>query len=142
MAMFSPAAAAKKAGVSRSLISRALKEGSLKGIRKNNQHWSILDTDLDEWMERTTLRAETEKLAPEKAVPQTGTRDPDDAAKIEELTRELSKKSEELADVKARLEVTKESLVETKNDRDAWKEQAQQLASNNRSGFFRRLFGG
>jgi excisionase family DNA binding protein len=48
--MNTPAQAAKIAGVSRSTVSRALKEGELRGIRDNRQRWKISDENLQEWL--------------------------------------------------------------------------------------------
>lgn len=62
---YSPAAAAKKAGVSRSLISRALSDGELLGQKKNNGHWIISSDALEAWMQTKTVRTKSEK--PEKA---------------------------------------------------------------------------
>jgi arginine repressor len=44
-----PAQAATKVGVSRSTISRALKNMELIGTRGNNNRWAIAETDLDKW---------------------------------------------------------------------------------------------
>lgn len=44
-----PAQAAKRAGVSRSTISRALKNMDLLGVRGNNNRWTIAEEDLEKW---------------------------------------------------------------------------------------------
>lgn len=49
--MHSPAQAAKIAGVSRSKVSRALKDGELRGTRNNSNHWKISDEALQEWID-------------------------------------------------------------------------------------------
>lgn len=55
--MHSPAQAAKIAGVSRSKVSRALKEGELRGIRNNSNHWKISDENLREWIDNVQHNA-------------------------------------------------------------------------------------
>ena len=57
----SPAAAARRSGISRSGISRALTNGDLKGVRKVSGHWSIDESDLDEWLATTTQRARADE---------------------------------------------------------------------------------
>lgn len=152
----SPAAAARHSGVSRSLISRALKSGELAGIKKNNGHWSIQEADLEQWMERTTIRAESEK--PDPAPEQPVTRHADDIARIEELENRLKESDEkrqaaevEAAQATGRLQAVEEHLSSVKSDRDAWKEQAETLAKaaaerdaspKPRPGIISRLFPG
>lgn len=119
---FSPSAAAKKAGVSRSVISRSLKIGDLRGIRKNNGHWSIPDDELDDWMSRTTTRAQV------KTDPVTR-HEGDIPAQVE------------LATVKARLELLEASVDDLKSDRDAWRKQAETLAASQSKSIISRIFG-
>ena len=57
----SPAAAARRSGISRSGISRALTSGDLKGVRKSSGHWSIAESDLDAWAETMTQRARADE---------------------------------------------------------------------------------
>ncbi len=117
----SPAAAAKKVGVSRSLISRALKDGELRGTRKNNGHWSIDQKDLEEWMGSVTMRAPAEQ-------------DPTPDAPADDLAK--------IAGLEVEVREVRAQLAEAKSDRDAWREQAQKLASESRpAGLFARLFG-
>ena len=49
--------AAKRAGVSRPTVSRALKFGDLPGNRDNLGRWSILPADVDAWAEKTRTRS-------------------------------------------------------------------------------------
>lgn len=140
----SPAAAAKRAGVSRSVVSRALKDGKLRGVRKNNGHWSIPEDALDEWLSSVTTRAPAEPK-PALEAPE---HHPDDLARIEQLEAELKAAieagqgtREELAAMKATIEEVRKSLDDLRNDRDAWRDQAQRLASEARPvGIFARLF--
>ena len=60
----SPAKAASIAGVSRTMISRALTSGDLVGVKKNSGHWAIEHSDLLDWMERTITRAESKPATP------------------------------------------------------------------------------
>jgi len=159
-----PSAAAKRAGVSRSLISRATKSGELKATKRNNGHLSIEEADLDEWMNRRVQRDKKPKS--EQAMPDYVTSH--DQNKIDTLTAELSAVREELskalqdlaraegvaaatddriADLSARIDdLTKQAEAVT-DDRDSWKEQAQKLtdqlaeASKPRPGILSRLFG-
>lgn len=136
----SPAAAAKRAGVSRSVISRALKEGSLVGVRKNNGHWSIQEADLEAWLEKQTARL-TDARPPD-------THEFTESLKVRELTDQLTAKTVELAEVKARLDIIEASVADIRQERDAWKSQAETLAAATRDvshtqarpGLLRRLF--
>ena len=95
--MHSPAQAAKIAGASRSKVSRALKDGKLRGQRNNSGHWLIAEDDLREWLGDPlhTVLAQAE---------------PKSNAQIARLETEVS--------------MLRERLVEIQADRDAWKHQA------------------
>lgn len=132
----SPAAAAKIAGVSRSLISREIKCGALPATLKNNGHHAVERADLDAWMSRRTERAEAPEppTSPEPA--------PDHAAKIDALTSELIAAKEALARLEGRAEADAARIADLSKDRDAWKSQAESLASNLRPvSLWTRLFG-
>lgn len=135
----SPAAAAKIAGVSRSLISREIKSGAIPATLKNNGHHSISDADLRDWMDRRTERAP----APEPTTTEPVTRL--DTDRIEVLTRELAETRTTLARLEGQAEATAARVADLVSDRDAWRAQAERL-SEARSvvpvGFFGRLFGG
>lgn len=133
----SPAAAAKIAGVSRSLISREIKAGNLHATTKNNGHKSIKETDLDDWIDRRTERAQIE---PEKAaVPVKADADSD---KIKVLEAELASTMQALARLEGQAEATTARLSDLAADRDAWRQQAERLASEPRPiGIVARLFG-
>ena len=60
----SPAKAANIAGVSRTVVSRALTSGELIGVKKNSGHWAIENSDILDWMERTITRAERKPATP------------------------------------------------------------------------------
>lgn len=99
-----PAQAAKKAGVSRSTISRALKSLELIGIRGNNNRWTIAEEDLQNWSmhnvqnsflgQSATTNGELQKLRSEVSV---------QAVKIEMLETQVD---------------------DLKSDRDEWRAQA------------------
>lgn len=139
----SPAAAAKIAGVSRSLISRSIKSGELRATRRNNGHQSIQRDDLEDWMSRRTERAttppeppQTEPVAASEAV----TRHADDVAMIDKLTVELAQVRERLAGVEGEARATAARIEDLGRDRDAWRAQAERLASEPRPvGFLARL---
>lgn len=122
----SPAAAAKIAGVSRSLISRAIKAGDLKATLRNNGHQSINRHDLDDWMSRRTERASHPESAPEAA--QTVTHHPDDVARIAELETSLADVREKLSRMEGEAAATSARLTDLANDRDAWRQQSEKLA--------------
>lgn len=136
----SPAAAAKKAGVSRSLISREIKNGTLQATLKNNGHHAIDQDDLQDWMDRRTERAP----APEPSAPDPVTR-PADPDRIEALTHELATTKEALARLEGRAEATAARVADLTADRDAWRAQAERLSEARPVvpvGFLGRLFGG
>lgn len=134
-----PAAAAKKVRVSRALVSRALKDGSLKGTLKNNGHWSISEDDLDVWASTLTIRSIDEKPA-----------DAPPTDKIAELEARLKQAQDErLADREAlgaacaTIEIMRSSLEDLKADRDAWRAQSErlsELSKRKRVGLFSFLF--
>jgi hypothetical protein len=122
----SPAKAATIAGVSRSLISKALAAGELIGVKRNNGHWSISQEDLAAWMGQAITRAESPVATPEpppKPVDPTG-----------------QEAREGLAAANARLGALEDIISNLKADRDAWQAQAEVLASRP-AGFLARVFG-
>jgi len=134
----SPAKAANIAGVSRTVISRALTSGELIGVKKNSGHWAIEHADLLDWMERTITRAESKPAAP---APKPG------QIEMEALQAELKtaitagqEAREGLAAANARLAALDETVLTLKADRDAWQRQAETLASRP-AGLLARIFG-
>lgn len=136
-----PSSAARRAGVSRSLISRAIKSGELKATKRNNGHLSIESGDLDEWMGRRTQR--DTKPAPSETV----TRHNDE--EIARLTSELSEVRQQLAKAEGVAEATADRIADmsrqieaTAADRDAWRAQAERLTelSKPRSNLITRIF--
>lgn len=134
----SPAKAANIAGVSRTVISRALTSGELAGVKKNSGHWAIENADLRDWMERTITRAERKPAAP-APMPS--------PIEVEALQAELKaaiaagqEAREGLAAANARLAALDGTVSALKADRDAWQRQAETLASRP-TGLLAKLFG-
>jgi hypothetical protein len=137
----SPAKAATIAGVSRSLVSKALAAGELVGVKRNSGHWSITEEDLTAWMGQAITRAESPVAAPEP--PPT----PVDPTGLEALQVELKAATaasqearEGLAAANARLGALEDVISNLKADRDAWQAQAEVLASRP-AGFLAKIFG-
>lgn len=132
----SPAAAAKIAGVSRSLISREIKSGALPATRKNNGHQAIDRNNLDDWMSRRTERADT----PEPP-PVTGHAP---APEVEAITQELAVMKETVARLEGHAEATEARLSDMAAERDRLSEllkltlHAQSVGGG---GFWSRIFG-
>lgn len=141
----SPAAAAKIAGVSRSLISRAIKAGDLKATLRNNGHHGVERPDLEDWMSRRTERATAPEQATEApVVPEPApVRDPSDIARIEDLEGELRMVRERVARLEGEAAATAGRLTDLATDRDAWRAQAEKLADSQTrpTGLLARLFG-
>ncbi len=139
----SPAAAAKIAGVSRSLISREIKSGALPAVLKNNGHHAIADADLKDWMSRRTDRATAPDPVPATTPPE-APETPVDTSQVEGLRQELATTKEALARLEGQQEATAARLVDLAADRDAWRAQAQHLASEARPApvsIWSRIFG-
>ncbi len=136
----SPAKAATIAGVSRSRVSKALAAGELIGVKRNNGHWAISQEDLAAWMGQAITRAESTVATPEP--PPT----PVDPTGLEALQVELKaaitasqEAREGLAAANARLGALEDVISNIKADRDAWRAQAEVLASRP-SGVLAKIF--
>lgn len=133
----SPAKAANIADVSRTVISRALTSGDLVGVKKNSGHWAIENSDLLDWIGRTITRAESKPTAPASTPSQ---------IEMEALQADLKaaiaagqEARERLAAANARLAALDETASTLKADRDAWRRQAETLASRP-TGILAKLF--
>jgi predicted site-specific integrase-resolvase len=103
-----PAQAAKKAGVSRSTISRALKNSELFGVRGNNSRWTIAETDLENWsVNSVQTSVQTRSSGPSK-----------------ELGEQLFKLSSELSVQSVKIEMLEAQVADLKLDRDEWRAMA------------------
>lgn len=115
--------------------------GELVGVKRNNGHWSITEEDLAAWMGQTITRAESPAAAPE---PHPAPVDPTGLeaiqAELKAATTAGHEAREGLAAANARLEVLGEVISNLKADRDAWRAQAEVLASKPR-GVLARIFG-
>lgn len=136
----SPAKAAQIAGVSRTVISRALATGQLAGTKKNNGHWSIKDEDLVAWLGQSVRRAESKPVRADAPEPSTQTGTEDLRAELTAALAAGQEAREGLAAANARLEAMDTVISNLKADRDAWQAQAEAL-STRPAGFFARLFG-
>jgi excisionase family DNA binding protein len=112
MPTLSPAAAARKAGLSRRTIMRVIQIGELNATRDNRNAWRIRPEDLDAWL-ASREPAETRGPGPTHAHP--------DAHLVGELRARIEGLEARLADRDAQ-------LADLRADRDAWREQAQRHA--------------
>jgi arginine repressor len=101
-----PAQAAKRAGVSRSTVSRALKNMELVGVRGNNNRWTITEIDLDNW---SVNNVQNSSLGQSR-----------------ELGKELLKLKSEISVQSVKIEMLEARIVDLKSDRDEWRSQAKQ----------------
>lgn len=120
-AHLSPAQAAARLGVSRWTIGRALKAGELKGMRDNRGGWRIAPDDLEAWAASRLHGVRTSADAP-PALP---------AAHPAEI---------EVAGLRAEVSGLRERIADLTSDRDAWRAQAERLASQ--PSWWERLFRG
>lgn len=109
---------------------RALERHDLRGIRDNNGRWRIAADAVDDW---ASLRRTSDRQSPDMTNSQTLVT-PSDTP--ETLTK--------LAVAEAAIKGLEARLVDTKSDRDAWRAQAERLASSHREtrpdvGIFGRL---
>lgn len=125
-AALTPKQAAERAGVGRTTIVRALNAGELKAIRDNDGRWKIDPEAVDDWMSMRT---------PDRQRP-----------KVSSVTAVDTQLVTENAILSARLEIAEKRIEDLEADRDAWRGQAERLASETRpvrprAGIFARLFG-
>lgn len=99
-----PAQAAKRAGVSRSTISRALKNMELIGIRGNNNRWTIAEDDLDNWSVNSVQNSSS--------------------GQNKELHEQLAKLSSEISVQSVKIEMLESQIEDLKTDRDEWRTMA------------------
>ena len=106
--------AAQAAGVSRTTVSRALKNGELLGQRGNDGKWKIRQDDLDEW-----LAARSELVRTAHARTHSEHNEQSTA-----LLNQLGETRERLAAAEAENTLLRERIDDLKTERDAWKDQA------------------
>lgn len=107
-----PQQAADRARVSRGTIMNAIKDSSLIAIRDNRNRWQIPSDELAKWVSDRTANVSA-KVSETPANADTSALS-DQAARIAVLEAELRGKDQRIADLQ--------------QDRDSWKEQAQELA--------------
>lgn len=98
---------------------RALQAGHLRGIRDNEGRWQIAPEAIDDWM---AMRRSSDRQSPVMSAGQasvTATDTPETIAK--------------LAVAEARVEMLTSQLNELRQDRDAWRAQAERLTSEHQS---------
>lgn len=100
-----PAQAAKRAGVSRSTISRALKNLDLVGVRGNNNRWTIEESELDKWSQNIFQNSV-----------QNSSKDQN-----KELKDQLLQMSAEMTAQTVKIEMLEAQISDVKADRDEWR---------------------
>ena len=105
MPTLTPNQAAKKLGISRRTIMRAIEQHNLHAIRDNRNQWQINDTDLAQW-------------APSKYAQPIAQTTPTLAHPIHEMQIRIAVLE---TDLKAATNI----ISDLKTERDAWREQAQ-----------------
>ncbi|MBD3776589.1 MAG: helix-turn-helix domain-containing protein [Thiotrichales bacterium] len=121
--VFTPNKAAAHVGVSRSAIMRALASKSLKASRDNRNRWQIELADLEEWAADRPMSANSDRTV---------------SANMSDHDRD---QVAEMARLEAENGQLRERLGELREDRDAWRQQAERLASEARPGLIERIFG-
>lgn len=153
----SPEQAAKRAGLSRWTISRALQAGKLRGIRDNRGRWRVETDDLDAWLAEhpPTLHAEQHSEQPAlHTVQHTEHHGLPAEQERHVLTTEIAVLRTRLEAVEGRATELALERDEARTDRDRWRVMAEHLVEREterpakppvearpRSGFLARLLG-
>lgn len=122
--LLSPAAAARRAGTSRWSVLRAIKSQELRAHRDNRGVWQISVDDLDAWL---ADRARTGAPSVRALAPHTAAHPAE--AEVVALREELAGSRADAAGLRAEVAGIRDRLADTAADRDAWREQAQSLAT-------------
>jgi excisionase family DNA binding protein len=119
-----PAQAAQRSGVSRWTIMRAIKATEIQALRDNHNHWKINEKSFENWCDaRGAHTVHAQDVAQDAHV--SAQVDGTDKIRIAEL------------EVETRM--LKDQLDEVKEDREAWKRQAERLSAP-RIGLFGNFF--
>lgn len=102
---------------------RALASKSLKASRDNRNRWQIELADLEEWAADRTMSATNDRPVSANM----SDHDRDQVATVARLEAENGQ--------------LRERLDELRDDRNAWRTQAERLASEARPGIIERIFG-
>lgn len=116
--------AARRAGVSRPTVSRALKFGDLRGNRDNMGRWSISPDDLDAWAEK-------------RGPVQLSATNTEHSESFERIRTDLAQAREAVARAEARAETLAETVDDLRKERDRLLSALEARASR---GFWARLF--
>lgn len=143
MATISLEEAAKRAGLSRWTVARALKSGHLAGMRDNRQRWRIDADALEAWAKAQARTVQHEEQP--RAAVQVGNPERDVALALAERFREERDQSRleeaglrvEVAQVRQQMEQLREQMAELRADRDRWHKHA----TRSRLEWARGLFG-
>lgn len=114
-----PDAAAKRAGVSRPTINRALKTRELQAHRDNRNRWQIAAADLDAW-------ADARRTGQPDQIMTTGHDQRRD--QLEQARSDLAAAREDLAAARATVSQLQSRLDAAEQDRDRWRSVAEKLA--------------
>ena len=141
--ILTPAAAAKRAGVSRPTINRALKSFELRGRRDNLNRWQIDPADLDYWA-RQRQSGRSEQCATTGHEQSMTTL----SDQLEQARSDLAATRERLAAETARAGAAERARDQAEAERDCWRSMAERQQSlledkrpKERHGLLRRLLG-
>lgn len=136
--MLTPNAAAKFANTSRSAIMRAIANKTLPAQRDNKNRWMISREDLKAWSLFRPVQDRPEQGAA-RPVPE---HDRTLSSDLTAMQADLAATKEALARLEGKAEADAARIADLAKDRDAWKAQAESLASNLRPiSLWSRLFG-
>ena len=120
--------AAKRAGVSRPTVSRALKFGDLPGNRDNLGRWSILPADVDAWAEK-------------RGPVQVSATNTEHSESLERMRTDLAQAREALARAESRSETLAETVNDLRQERDRLLGLLETRPTVVAGGFWSRLLG-
>jgi len=109
--MLTPQQAASQVNVSRGTIMNAIKDGGLIAFRDNRNRWQIRSDELSKWLSTRTGNLSNNYIK---------------IITTEQPTSD--EKSIRLAVLEAELKNKDQRILDLEQDRDSWKEQAQELA--------------
>ena len=121
-----PLAAAAYAACGRTTIMKAIKEHDLKAVRDNRNRWRIKPQDLEKWMEDRPVSDATLTVTDASLALDSRAGEGDTSVK-------LAAAEEKILGLEAR-------LSDTQADRDAWRAQAELLATRPEKSFWGRIW--
>ena len=119
--------AAKAAGISKMTLSRAIKKGTISAAKKDSGGYTIEPSELHRVFPAVTVLHDNKV----SHVTERYTHDTDMLHSLKELESKLQVTLERLNGKDALLNEKEKQLVEIRQDRDDWKEQAQRLLLTN-----------